>query len=469
MIAEIKEVVGRKYLVAELMEVSQSKIKFFLAKIKAQNVFKTYTVKPLEYDIARYKSLAKKYPDENEYYNDLIQRKNIDHLPDEFQRFENKERVKKIKDFIEKDKFPLFPNTIIATCDLVNTLDDIDEEEPDTDIEDYIEKEDVDSPFSFIAKEGHRLFLYIPYRKKSIVVIDGQHRIRGLEDARTDDVDDYELLFAFLIGYGRSLVAHQFYTVNYNQKPVNKSLLYQLMGQFSDDLNRKTFLHGVVRMMNEIRTSPFHDRIKILGITDKKKSAEDRKLMTVSQAFLIDYLLPSIGDKVPRGLFAPIFYSFYIDEEFKLEIAKLILKFFGALKRCFKNEWNDPEISILSKSLSVGAFIKIMQMVYVNLFVSEYKMDPKSLCQISIDELEPVFEGIDINLFDAEGEFAKGSSAGSLGKLRVGIMNQMDFFEGNTIDEKLDNYKSNLQEFKEWFSEFLKVSKEEDLKNQFQF
>lgn len=457
MIASIQNINDANYLKAELFEVNQLGYKFFLAKIKAEHVFKIYTVKPLEYDIEVYKSLSKKYPDKDGYYNDLISRKNLSLHSDEFQRDESQDRIKEIRKFIQTDKFPLFPNTIIATCDLGNSFDSIlDEESDQEDIQELIAENGEDTPLSYITREENRLYLYIPYKEKTVIVIDGQHRIKGLQAAGGGLVKDYELLFAFLIGYDRGKVAHQFYTINYHQKPVNKSLLYQLMGQFSDDLNRKTFLHGVVRMMNEIESSAFYERVKMLGLTDKTKSPDARKKMTVSQAFLIDYLLPTIGDSSPRGLYAPVFYWYYKNKDYRIEVGKLILKFFGALRRRFKDQWNTPDTSIISKTISVGAFIKVMQMVYVQLLVTEFNNDPTQLCKVEISRLEEVFDGVNSELFDSEdGPFGKQSSAGSLGKVREAVIENMTFFEGESLNDKIDIYKDHLSEYKEWFSQFV--------------
>lgn len=446
----IQKIYEKNYLAVELLEVQQRNIKFFLAKIKAKHLFKIFTVAPLEYDLKIYKALVDEYPDENEYYQDLIQRKNLNKLPDDFQRIESSERVKQIKKFIENDDYPLFPNTIIASCDLGNTFIDAESNIPAMD---FMELSNETDPHSYIEKVNGIYKIYIPYEKNSLVIIDGQHRIRGLEEAKYDGKEDYELLISLLIGYGRSLVAHQFYTINYNQKPVNKSLLYQLMGQFSDELTRKTFFHGIVRMLNEIDSSPFYNRIKMLGVTNKDSSPEEKKQMTVSQAFLIDYFLPTVSDRLTNSIYAPIFYYYYKNEQYNTEVARFILKYFAAIRRRFKEQWNNPEQYILSKTNSIGAFIKIMHLIFVQIFIESLDSNPEKIASVSIDNLTKYFEEIPIDIFENEGEFGKGSSAGNLSKLKDRILQHINLFKGNSAEEKKEYYKNTLMDrYKDWFN-----------------
>lgn len=75
MISYIDKKKDRKFLVAQLIKIDQKDKSFYLAKLKAKDLVKTFTVTPLQYDVEKFKSLATKYPDEEEYYQDLISRK----------------------------------------------------------------------------------------------------------------------------------------------------------------------------------------------------------------------------------------------------------------------------------------------------------------------------------------------------------------------------------------------------------
>ena len=55
-----------------------------------------------------------------------------------------------------------------------------------------------------------------------------------------------------------------FYTINYTQKSVDRSILYHLANSFSNELTEFKLLHEFIRMLNENEKSPLKDKIKIL-------------------------------------------------------------------------------------------------------------------------------------------------------------------------------------------------------------
>src|SRR5690606_24288994 len=118
---------------------------------------------------------------------------------------------------------------------------------------------------------------------------------------------EFDLLVSFIIGFDRSVIAKQFYTINYEQKPVNKSILYELTGEFSVEVTELTFLHNLVKILNELDKSPFYKRIKMLGTTPKGVDTEDKSRYSISQAFMIDALRKSISNKSTGGVYQPIF------------------------------------------------------------------------------------------------------------------------------------------------------------------
>ncbi len=432
---------SKDFIQLELIAINQKDRAFYFSKVNAEHLLAVYTVKPAEYDIELLSALAKEYPDEQSYYQSLVEERQKEDYPDEWQRPENEDRVRDIKKYINDNEFCFFPNTIIVTCELANTLD---ESWSFKEVEEHLTKNfDI---FCYYVKEENVDYLYIPCIKGSLLIVDGQHRIRGLEDSNY--YEKFELMLSFIIGYDRSVVANQFYTINYNQKPVNKSLLYQLTSQFSKELSEVTFFHNVLKALNEVDSSPFYQRIKMLGIAPKKGSVSEeiRKKMTVSQAFLIDYLTPTVGKRAVKGYAQPIFRYYYDKSEQRSLIVQFLQRYFNALRLEFPDHWIDPEYSILSKTLGVAAMIKILPLLYIKLLLDEWDEDPDKIEEMKTKDFRRYFKNIDSTLFLRKGEFGGGTSAGSVTKLRDSLLTQMGLFSTDEINKYLARYSR-------WFSE----------------
>jgi len=122
-------------------------------------------------------------------------------------------------------------------------------------------------------------------------VIDGQHRIAGLDDVgeRTFDV-----IVSIFVGSDISDQAYIFATVSLEQTKVNKSLAYDL---FELARTRSPFrtCHNVAVVLDTFSTSPFYERIKRLGV-----AWGDRPRETITQATFLNGLIGYISDD-PKG------------------------------------------------------------------------------------------------------------------------------------------------------------------------
>ena len=128
-----------------------------------------------------------------------------------------------------------------------------------------------------------------------ITIIDGQHRIKGIEvaikrlrdkidsliktlrqsenselqerldfyQARLNDLLNIELLVSFFIDKTLEFQAMIFSTINRTQKRVSQNLVYSLFGLTTDDSPQKTALE-IVLALNSHPKSPFYNRKKIL-------------------------------------------------------------------------------------------------------------------------------------------------------------------------------------------------------------
>lgn len=134
----------------------------------------------------------------------------------------------------------------------------------------------------------------VPLVPFSAQVIDGQHRLAGLEQAIEQDpsIGSTELLVTMCIGLTTPEAARIFLNINTEQKPVPKSLVFDLFGAVVDDhehaINRASDL---ARDLNDDPTSPLYKLIKFPGSPRGQGSIE---LSTFVSA-LKDHLKPRTG------------------------------------------------------------------------------------------------------------------------------------------------------------------------------
>ncbi|MBA3066411.1 DGQHR domain-containing protein [bacterium] len=451
MIEEIINKNGKEYLKVELIQITQKNKKFYISKISAKRFLKIYTVEPAEYDIERQANFASSFEDDREYYEHLMNNDKERINKKSFQRPSNDTRVSEIKNFLNTNEIGLFPNSIIVTCDLLN----------DKIGECNIAFNEVDSfenrpKSAYLEEIDNNIFLYIPYQKDSVLVIDGQHRLLGLKAASKEVTEDYELIITFIIGFDRSIVANLFYTINYTQKSVNKSVLYHLMGEFSREIDKMAFMHGTIKILNEIEESALYKRIKMLGNVPKSLSNEVRKQMTISQAFLIDYLIGYISKEAKNSIHQPIFYYYYKSENMRIEIIQFLLKYFDSIREALPEQWDNVDEYILTKTVGLGACIKLLPFLYVKMFIDEYQMDPKKIVQINVNTLKNHLKGIETINFSKSGEYGSVGSAGSLNKLKKQLIENIDFFQADNYEDFLRVFKENyLSKYKKWLTKYL--------------
>ncbi len=455
---ELVDIGTNKFLKIPVMPVSQKNKNFYLAKIPARFLIDTYTVEPAEYNVEKEAARADTFPEYAEYIGERLKEERELIVSKKYERLEKKERVEEIAEFLNKDEHALFPNTIIVTCDLINTSLDY-ESGREADVFKLLSETPVTLSFLEEPKEpGEQTFLYVAYKKKSILIIDGQHRLRGLEEADPSVTDNYEILVSFIVGLSWSVVAKLFYTINYTQKAVNKSLLYHLTGEFSPELNEITFMHETVRALNEVSQSPLFKRIKMLGTVDYSLPVEDRKRMTISQAFLIDYLHSTISKSAINRIYPPIFLYYYQRrEKWRVEIVRFLMKYFEAIRESKQKDWDNPEGSIICNTLGVGAFIRILHFLFVKMFVTDFNKNPSMIVDVTVPDLISRLNGIDKVDFSKTGEYGGVASGGSLNKLRGELVENITYFGKPTFEGFLEEYRQTyLDEYRQWLKANLK-------------
>ncbi|MBK7107221.1 MAG: DGQHR domain-containing protein [Ignavibacteriae bacterium] len=216
--------------------------------------------------------------------------------------------------------------------------------------------------------------MYVPFRDNVAKVLDGQHRIAGLENFK-GKISEFDMNVTIFVDMELEDQAIVFATINKTQTKVNKSLVADLFSFATSRSPQKT-CHNIVRALNQKQGSPFKDKIKILG------SAEDKEKETITQATFSQSLIKLIS-KDPmedrniykKGMkpkkisstelmFRPL-RNLFIDEK-DLEIAKIIWEYFNAVREKWPNAWELVEKEmILNKSTGFIALMRFFKDAYV--------------------------------------------------------------------------------------------------------
>lgn len=192
------------------------------------------------------------------------------------------------------------------------------------------------SKFIKIGKDS----LEIKSEKGSTFVIDGQHRLKAFDYSKQND---FELPVSAFVDLSVAEIAEIFVKINYYQKPVNKSLVYDLLG-----ISKKLFpdyveAHEITKTLNLTIGSPWFNQIKMLGIGKG----------IITQATFITSLEEN---KILKNVLG----KFKIDEKIKI-----LSNYFEAIKQLFPQQWGHRG-SIVSKSVGIHAFVKIFPNVFSN-------------------------------------------------------------------------------------------------------
>ena len=208
---------------------------FFVTKLKA-SFLKDHVVFHFRDPYLRYQS-----SEENEKVQDYITKiikKGIDlKSSDEgIQRRLQIGRINDIKKYIESNTSNFFPNSILLSVD-VTKINDFEDQ--------YTQTEE--NEFGYFEFPDDLKFS----------VVDGQHRLAGLFISDDKIVDDFELVAVLLFNISISTAAKLFSEINGRQKPVNKSLIYDLYSEInSNDLFEIKNFHAIAMQFYTDEKSP---------------------------------------------------------------------------------------------------------------------------------------------------------------------------------------------------------------------
>lgn len=344
--------------------VSQNGQDFIIGKAKIEEVLQ-YT-KYTERLIIGYDE------NENPIYNDHVQRK-VD-----------KSRVEKIADFLINDETATFPTNVVLGIpqNMIESQTLNDDGIINLVFNDKVVQEVVK------AKEGDMdADIYV-------TIIDGQHRIRGIEvaidrlramiDKSGDDKIQYwqdkltnllniELVISCFIDKTLEYQAMIFSTINRTQKRVSQDLVYSLFGLSTADSPYKTALE-IVLALNGHPKSPFYKRIKLYGGNYNKTDSPPLSQATMVKsivALISTSLRESENDKYRerkelrtwKSTKSLPFRLFYANDE-DSKIADCMFFFFSSIRNAFSNQWNyngqSKPTNILQSTVGYEALMKIL-------------------------------------------------------------------------------------------------------------
>lgn len=206
----------------------------------------------------------------------------------------------------------------------------------------------------------------IEFDEASIIgeVIDGQHRIQGLAQARVqgNDLKAFDLPVVFMLGLEPYEKAYVFSTINSKQTPVPKSLIYDLFALSETRSPYKT-AHEVARALNTLKGGPFYQGLKMLG----KRNAPTEYL---TQGSFVTNLLKRISKNPQADEIAvkkkedlldddSLPFRYYWIQDKDEVIVKILENYFSAIRHQFQNEWNQPTADnfILRKTVGFQALL----------------------------------------------------------------------------------------------------------------
>ena len=196
------------------------------------------------------------------------------------QRLLSQKRIEDIAKFCE-DESAMFPTPIIvsAKSNVISFYDDKGKS---------LENDFLSLENGFLLVDSEKI------KKNNLYfsIVDGQHRLAGIEKYMENEggnKEDFELSVLFVFDTENYEDAKIFTAINRHQKPVSKSLVYDLYG-LSDDITVEKFAHEVVNNINSSPKSLMRRKVKMLGY---KTDAE-----IVSQATLVEQIIPLVSKDV---------------------------------------------------------------------------------------------------------------------------------------------------------------------------
>lgn len=217
-----------------------------------------------------------------------------------------------------------------------------------------------------------RNVLRIKKERQVAKIIDGQHRIAGLEGY---DGDPFWLNVTVFIDMDLEDQAMVFATINLQQTKVSKSLAYDLY-EYAEARSPQKTCHNIAKLLNFRQGSPLHGCIKILG------KATGGPMESITQATFVDRVIRLISKhpmedkdllKRKKSLERAsrkeqsrlVFRNRFIDGE-DAQIARILWNYFSAVAATWPNAWiSRDKGAILGRTTGFAALVRLLPDVLV--------------------------------------------------------------------------------------------------------
>lgn len=318
------------------------------------------------------------------------------------QRKLSKSRLKELAEYVNYD-FATFPTAVVLAID-----------------ERCVRIEEIDGCeglFEMIVEgyEGLDESDTIPLGK-SALVIDGQHRLAGLEHLNGEK--SFDVNVSIFVGVDIADKAEIFSKVNMSQTKVNKSLVYDLFSYASNPSPYKS-AHEVAIALNKDEEGPFYRKIKRLGTATPGFG----KVETLTQATVVEGMLryfPKNPDLEKNKGFLGMFQEEELGEDWRVKIFspfyrkgdsvpvfQIMTSYFRTVQNKWPTAWNDVEEGfILNRTNGYNALMRFLPHAY-NAVVTE---NPRVVKQSEFDE---VFSKIHVQSNELVSDNFKPGSSGA--------------------------------------------------------
>ncbi len=365
--------------------------------------------------------------DENERIFDDQKQIVPDYNP-QIQRKTNNAKVEKIADFLINDPTAMFPTNIVISIPKQVIDENIIDADGNATIKlNRIVKEE-------LIKENGDVFL---------TIIDGQHRIKGIERAierlneailnSIDEIErkkstlvlkrlqDLELIVTFFIDPILEYQAMIFSTINKTQTKVPENLVFSLFGLTKDDTPQKTALE-VVLALNGLEKSPFYNRIKLVGGSYKRSEDIPLSQATMVKSILFNICKNQRESEIERNNKRETlthnpnklpFRPYYASNNDKM-IVRIMYSYFSAVRDTLTNADNKSfwelgstsKVNILQTNVGFQALMKLLSKILES--ANEDEKDKKSFYSKYLEKVKNI---------DFEDESAYPFTSKSINKL----------------------------------------------------
>lgn len=209
------------------------------------------------------------------------------------QRLRDPKRLKPVASYIDRED-SAFPNSIILAANYRRDTGLLEEADAPPDEDDATPGHD-DLWFITQRPDGcHELT--IPSAAKLASVIDGQHRLFSFAEALPKRLD-MDLICSVFLDLPKPYQAQLFATINSNQKPVDKSLTYEMFGYNIEEEDEKFWSPDKLavyftRRLAVDKDSPLNGRIHIAPVRDDALNEQLRdEPWKVSTAVIVEAIM----------------------------------------------------------------------------------------------------------------------------------------------------------------------------------